>query len=140
VRRFRIFPRTLLRIEAGASFANRQSRASAGAGDSGVHGAPPRWRARRLLKRRRLPNNWSGSTVFRYGGKPCDANCEFTLDCAHGRPTKFGRRSPRLDEIRMGLRYFRLSLFETLPRIYAEVAESVREFTAWFSMRTSCRI
>ncbi len=31
------------------------------------------------------------------------------------------------DEIRMGLRYFRLSLFETLPRIYADVAESVRE-------------
>jgi len=31
------------------------------------------------------------------------------------------------DEIRMGLRYFRLSLFETLPRVYAEVAESVRE-------------
>src|ERR1700683_3402329 len=31
------------------------------------------------------------------------------------------------DEIRMGLRYFRLSLFETLPRIYAEVAESIRQ-------------
>jgi phosphoenolpyruvate carboxylase len=31
------------------------------------------------------------------------------------------------DEIRMGLRYFRLSLFETLPRIYAEVAESIRD-------------
>jgi phosphoenolpyruvate carboxylase len=31
------------------------------------------------------------------------------------------------DEIRMGLRYFRLSLFETLPRIYAEVAESTGE-------------
>jgi phosphoenolpyruvate carboxylase len=31
------------------------------------------------------------------------------------------------DEIRMGLRYFRLALFETLPRVYAEVAESVRE-------------
>ncbi len=31
------------------------------------------------------------------------------------------------DEIRMGLRYFRLSLFETLPRIYSEVAESIRE-------------
>jgi phosphoenolpyruvate carboxylase len=31
------------------------------------------------------------------------------------------------DEIRIGLRYFRLSLFETLPRVYAEVAESVRE-------------
>jgi phosphoenolpyruvate carboxylase len=31
------------------------------------------------------------------------------------------------DEIRMGLRYFRLSLFETLPRIYVEVAEAVRE-------------
>jgi phosphoenolpyruvate carboxylase len=30
------------------------------------------------------------------------------------------------DEIRMGLRYFRLSLFETLPRIYAGVAESLR--------------
>ncbi|HWW16922.1 MAG TPA: phosphoenolpyruvate carboxylase [Candidatus Dormibacteraeota bacterium] len=29
------------------------------------------------------------------------------------------------DEIRMGLRYFRLSLFETLPRIYDEVAEVV---------------
>jgi phosphoenolpyruvate carboxylase len=29
------------------------------------------------------------------------------------------------DEIRMGLRYFRLSLFETLPRVYAEVAGSV---------------
>jgi phosphoenolpyruvate carboxylase len=31
------------------------------------------------------------------------------------------------DEIRMGLRYFRLSLFETLPRIYAEMAESIRD-------------
>ena len=31
------------------------------------------------------------------------------------------------DEIRMGLRYFRLSLFETLPRIYAEVAESIHD-------------
>ncbi|MGO8794691.1 MAG: phosphoenolpyruvate carboxylase [Candidatus Sulfotelmatobacter sp.] len=31
------------------------------------------------------------------------------------------------DEIRTGLRYYRLSLFETLPHIYAEVTESVRE-------------
>jgi phosphoenolpyruvate carboxylase len=31
------------------------------------------------------------------------------------------------DEIRMGLRYFRLSLFEALPRIYAEIVESFRE-------------
>jgi phosphoenolpyruvate carboxylase len=31
------------------------------------------------------------------------------------------------DEIRMGLRYFRLSLFETLPGVYAEVMESFRE-------------
>ena len=31
------------------------------------------------------------------------------------------------DEIRMGLRYYRLSLFETLPHIYAEVTESVRQ-------------
>jgi phosphoenolpyruvate carboxylase len=31
------------------------------------------------------------------------------------------------DEIRMGLRYFRLSLFETVPRLYAEVAEAIRE-------------
>jgi phosphoenolpyruvate carboxylase len=31
------------------------------------------------------------------------------------------------DEIRMGLRYFRLSLFETLPRIYSEVADSIRD-------------
>jgi phosphoenolpyruvate carboxylase len=31
------------------------------------------------------------------------------------------------DEIRMGLRYFRLSLFATLPRIYAEIAESFRD-------------
>ena len=31
------------------------------------------------------------------------------------------------DEIRMGLRYFRLALFETLPRVYAEVVESVRD-------------
>jgi len=31
------------------------------------------------------------------------------------------------DEIRMGLRYFRLSLFDALPKIYAEVAESFRE-------------
>ena len=31
------------------------------------------------------------------------------------------------DEIRMGLRYFRLSLFEALPKIYAEVAESFRD-------------
>jgi phosphoenolpyruvate carboxylase len=31
------------------------------------------------------------------------------------------------DEIRMGLRYFRLSLFDALPRIYTEVAESFRD-------------
>jgi phosphoenolpyruvate carboxylase len=31
------------------------------------------------------------------------------------------------DEIRMGLRYFRLSLFEALPRIYSEVVKSFRE-------------
>jgi phosphoenolpyruvate carboxylase len=31
------------------------------------------------------------------------------------------------DEIRMGLRYFRLSLFAALPRIYAEIVESFRE-------------
>src|ERR1700678_2775838 len=31
------------------------------------------------------------------------------------------------DEIRMGLRYFRLALFETVPRVYAEVAESIGE-------------
>jgi phosphoenolpyruvate carboxylase len=31
------------------------------------------------------------------------------------------------DEIRMGLRYFRLSVFDTLPRIYSEVAESIRD-------------
>jgi phosphoenolpyruvate carboxylase len=31
------------------------------------------------------------------------------------------------DEIRMGLRYFRLSLFAALPRIYAEVVESLRD-------------
>jgi phosphoenolpyruvate carboxylase len=31
------------------------------------------------------------------------------------------------DEIRMGLRYFRLSLFETVPKIYAEIVESFRE-------------
>jgi phosphoenolpyruvate carboxylase len=30
------------------------------------------------------------------------------------------------DEIRMGLRYFRLSLFDTLPRIYGEIVESFR--------------
>jgi phosphoenolpyruvate carboxylase len=34
------------------------------------------------------------------------------------------------DEIRMGLRYFRLALFETLPRIYNEVAESMRDVYA----------
>jgi phosphoenolpyruvate carboxylase len=31
------------------------------------------------------------------------------------------------DEIRMGLRYFRLSLFDALPKIYAEIIESFRE-------------
>src|SRR5579871_864554 len=31
------------------------------------------------------------------------------------------------DEIRMGLRYFRLSVFDALPRIYREIAESIRE-------------
>ena len=31
------------------------------------------------------------------------------------------------DEIRMGLRYFRLSLFDALPKIYAEVADSFRD-------------
>ena len=31
------------------------------------------------------------------------------------------------DEIRMGLRYFRLSLFDALPRIYAEIVESFEE-------------
>jgi phosphoenolpyruvate carboxylase len=31
------------------------------------------------------------------------------------------------DEIRIGLRYFRLSLFEALPKIYAEIVESFRD-------------
>ena len=31
------------------------------------------------------------------------------------------------DEIRMGLRYFRLSLFDALPNIYDEIVESVRD-------------
>jgi phosphoenolpyruvate carboxylase len=31
------------------------------------------------------------------------------------------------DEIRMGLRYFRLSMFDALPKIYAEVEESFRD-------------
>ncbi|HVN20867.1 MAG TPA: phosphoenolpyruvate carboxylase [Dongiaceae bacterium] len=31
------------------------------------------------------------------------------------------------DEIRMGLRYYRLSLFDTLPKIYDEIVESFRE-------------
>jgi phosphoenolpyruvate carboxylase len=31
------------------------------------------------------------------------------------------------DEIRIGLRYFRLSLFDALPRIYAELVESFRD-------------
>ena len=31
------------------------------------------------------------------------------------------------DEIRMGLRYFRLSLFDSLPRIYTEIVESFRD-------------
>ena len=31
------------------------------------------------------------------------------------------------DEIRMGLRYFRLSLFDALPRIYGEIVESFRQ-------------
>jgi phosphoenolpyruvate carboxylase len=31
------------------------------------------------------------------------------------------------DEIRMGLRYFRLSLFDAIPRIYGEMAEAFRE-------------
>jgi phosphoenolpyruvate carboxylase len=31
------------------------------------------------------------------------------------------------DEIRMGLRYFRLSLFDALPKIYSEVVESFRD-------------
>ena len=31
------------------------------------------------------------------------------------------------DEIRMGLRYFRLSLFDSLPRIYSEIVESFRD-------------
>jgi len=37
------------------------------------------------------------------------------------------------DEIRMGLRYFRLSLFESLPpKIYAEVVDSLpRDLWAW---------
>jgi len=34
------------------------------------------------------------------------------------------------DEIRMGLRYFRLSLFDTLPRIYDEIVESFRDVYA----------
>src|SRR5947209_8432078 len=31
------------------------------------------------------------------------------------------------DEIRMGLRYFRLSLFDSLPKIYTEIVDSFRE-------------
>lgn len=35
------------------------------------------------------------------------------------------------DEIRIGLRYFRLSLFDALPRIYAEIVDAFRQIYAY---------
>jgi len=41
------------------------------------------------------------------------------------------------DEIRMGLRYFRLSLFDAIPRIYAEIVESLHDVYGFASDETA---
>ncbi len=83
-----------------------------------------------LLKRRRIAEQLERlDRLPLTEARLCDASRQSTPKLLRsGRRTKSGRPSPpSTDEIRMGLRYFRLSLFETLPRIYAEVAESMRE-------------
>ena len=84
-----------------------------------------------LLKRRRIAQQLEhlDRLPLTRQAKLCAANKSSTRkSLLSGRPTKSGRRKPTVDdEIRMGLRYFRLSLFETLPHIYSEVAEAIRD-------------
>ena len=86
-----------------------------------------------LLKRRRIAE--ALERLDRLPLTPAEAeSCEETI---HAEVTSLWQTDEvRLakptvnDEIRMGLRYFRLSLFETLPRLYAEVVESFRDVYA----------
>ena len=83
-----------------------------------------------LLKRRRIAEQ-----LERLDGLPLTAGealrCEQIIHAeitALWQTDEVRHTKPTVDdEIRMGLRYFRLSIFETLPRIYAEVAESFRD-------------
>ncbi len=83
-----------------------------------------------LLKRRRIAKELA--RLDRLPLTPQDAEeCE---DKIHAEVTSLWQTDEvRLtkptvdDEIRMGLRYFRLSLFASLPRIYEEIVESFRD-------------
>ncbi len=83
-----------------------------------------------LLKRRRIAEQ-----LERLDGLPLTAGealrCEQIIHAeitALWQTDEVRHTKPTVDdEIRMGLRYFRLSIFETLPRIYTEVAESFRD-------------
>ena len=83
-----------------------------------------------LLKRRRIAQQLERLDRLRSPNKkPKIARNRFaprSRPC--GRPTKFALAKPTVDdEIRMGLRYFRLSLFDALPKIYDEIVESFRD-------------
>ena len=49
------------------------------------------------------------------------------------------RRPKVYDEIKMGLDYYDVSIFDTLPRLYREIAEALALLTAWNSRRLRCR-
>jgi phosphoenolpyruvate carboxylase len=83
-----------------------------------------------LLKRRRIAEQ-----LERLDRLPLTAaeaeNCENTIRAeitALWQTDEVRQAKPTVhDEIRMGLRYFRLSLFQAIPRIYSEITESFRE-------------
>jgi len=83
-----------------------------------------------LLKRRRIAQQ-----LERLDQLPLtDEDAEDSQDHIHAEVTSLWQTDEvRLtkptvnDEIRMGLRYFRLSLFEALPKIYDEIVESFRD-------------
>jgi phosphoenolpyruvate carboxylase len=83
-----------------------------------------------LLKRRRIAQQLEGLDHLPLTAEEAEA-CENNI---HAEVTSLWQTDEvRLakptvnDEIRMGLRYFRLSLFDSLPRIYDEIVESFRD-------------
>jgi len=126
------FRGTLLRMKAAGTSAERALSALREIQITPVFTAHPTEVARQtvLLKRRRIAQqleHLDRLPLTTEGAESCENNIR-TEVTSLWQTDEVRLAKPTVDdEIRMGLRYYRLSLFDSLPRIYEEIVESFRD-------------